>query len=70
MGRLKLRNPFKKREPLECFFCKIPLDSASVFTLQFRSADGIHTNKMCEACSKTFDELADLKDEAYKNDGF
>lgn len=55
---------FKKKNN-ECFFCKINLTEDNTFTLQYSSADGVHTAKMCGECSKTFDELADLKDEAH-----
>jgi hypothetical protein len=55
----------KKKEPLWCFFCKTPIDEESLFTLQYRSFEGLHTLKMCSECSKVFDEMADIKDEAY-----
>lgn len=49
----------------ECFFCKVKLTNENTFTLQYSSSDGIHTAKMCSECAKTFNKLADLKDEAY-----
>lgn len=55
---------FKKKKN-ECFFCKVTLTADNTFTLQYSSAEGVHTAKMCGECSKTFDELADMKDEAF-----
>lgn len=54
-----------KRKPVECFFCKVHLSPETTFTLQYSSADGVHQEKICGECSKTFDEIADLKEEAY-----
>lgn len=54
-----------KKKQNECFFCKVKLTPENTFTLQYSSADGVHTAKMCGECSKTFDEMADMKDEAY-----
>ena len=54
----------KKRKE-ECFFCKVPLTKENTFTLQYSSAEGVHIAHMCGECSKTFDELADMKDEAF-----
>ena len=56
---------FLKRAKKECFFCKVALSAGNSFTLQYSSAEGVHTATMCGECSKTFDELADLKDKAY-----
>ena len=56
---------FLKKKVKECFFCKVNLSADNSFTLQYSSADGVHTATMCGECSKTFDELADLKDRAY-----
>ena len=56
---------FLKKKKNECFFCNVKLVADNTFTLQYSSAEGVHTAKMCGECSKTFDELADLKDEAY-----
>jgi len=56
---------FLKKKVKECFFCKVSLSAGNSFTLQYSSADGVHTATMCGECSKTFDELADLKDKAY-----
>ena len=56
---------FLKKKKNECFFCKVTLAEGNTFTLQYSSADGVHTAKMCGECSKTFDELANLKEEAY-----
>lgn len=55
---------FKKKKN-ECFFCKVTLTADNTFTLQYSSAEGVHTAKMCGECSKTFDELADMKDKAF-----
>lgn len=55
---------FKKNNKV-CFFCKVGLTEENTFTLQYSSADGVHTAKMCSECSRTFDELANLKEEAY-----
>ena len=55
----------KKKVNLTCFFCNILLDEKSAFTLQYKSIEGLHTQKMCKDCSKIFDELADMKEEAY-----
>jgi hypothetical protein len=43
----------------------VKLTSDNTFTLQYSSADGVHTAKMCGECSKTFDELAEIKEEIY-----
>lgn len=56
---------FLKKKKHECFFCKVKLAADNTFTLQYSSAEGVHTAKMCGECSKTFDELADIKEEAY-----
>jgi hypothetical protein len=56
---------FLKKKQHECFFCKVKLTSDNTFTLQYSSADGVHTAKMCGECSKTFDELAEIKEEIY-----
>lgn len=56
---------FLKKKKKECFFCNVSLTADNSFTLQYSSADGVHTAIMCGECSKTFDELADLKDRAY-----
>jgi len=45
---------FLKKKKHECFFCKVKLTSDNTFTLQYSSADGVHTAKMCGDCSKTF----------------
>lgn len=63
--RLILKHTGKDVYKKECFFCKIELTPENTFTLQYSSADGMHTAYMCEPCSKTFDELADMKDEAF-----
>ncbi len=55
---------FKKKNK-ECFFCKVELSEENTFTLQYSSADGVHTAKMCGECSKIFDEMADIKEELY-----
>jgi RNase P subunit RPR2 len=55
---------FKKKKR-ECFFCKVKLTEGNTFTLQYSSAEGVHTESMCGECAKTFDELADIKEEAY-----
>lgn len=49
----------------ECFFCKVKLTEENTFTLQYSSADGVHTAKMCGECSKIFDDMADIKEELY-----
>jgi RNase P subunit RPR2 len=56
---------FKKKKREECFFCKVNLAEETTFTLQYSSAEGVHTAVMCGECAKTFDELADMKEEAY-----
>lgn len=61
---MKLPKLFSKK-PKTCFFCQVSLSEGNSFTLQYASAEGVHTAKMCGVCSKTFDELADMKDEAY-----
>jgi hypothetical protein len=55
---------FFSRKPKVCFFCKTDLKESSTFTLQYSSAEGLHSEKMCSECAKTFDEFADIKDEA------
>jgi len=55
---------FKKNRE-ECFFCKVGLTEENTFTLQYSSAEGVHIASMCGECAKTFDELADIKEEAY-----
>lgn len=49
----------------DCFFCKVPLTPDNTFTLQYSSSEGTHIAYMCGECSKTFDEFADMKDEAF-----
>lgn len=56
---------FLKKKKSSCFFCSVNLTEDNTFTLQYSSAEGVHTAKMCGECAKTFDELADLKEEAY-----
>jgi hypothetical protein len=56
---------FRKKKSKECFFCNVKLAADNTFTLQYSSAEGVHTAKMCGECSKTFDELAEIREEAY-----
>lgn len=56
---------FLKKKDAECFFCKVKIKNDNTFTLQYTSAEGVHTAKMCGECSKTFDELAEIREEAY-----
>jgi hypothetical protein len=56
---------FFSKKPETCFFCQVTLSADNTFTLQYSSAEGVHTAKMCGVCSKTFDELADMKEELY-----
>lgn len=56
---------FLKKKKSECFFCKVNLTADNTFTLQYSSAEGVHTAKMCGECAKTFDELAEIREEAY-----
>jgi hypothetical protein len=63
-GIFDMLDIFKKKTK-QCFFCKTELDAKDTFTLQYSSAEGVHTESMCGECAKTFDELADIKEEAY-----
>lgn len=63
-----LKNIFKK-EPKKCFGCSSELEPGKEYTIQYNTADGLFTQKVCEACSVVFDELHDIKNEAY-NDRF
>lgn len=56
---------FFSKKPKVCFFCKVELNENNTFTLQYSSAEGMHSASMCGECSKTFDELADMKEEMY-----
>lgn len=56
---------FLKKKKHDCFFCKAKLAADNTFTLQYSSAEGVHTTKMCGECSKTFDDLAEIREEAY-----
>lgn len=56
-----------KKKPKECFFCKTDLKEQEIFTLQYSSKEGLHSEKMCSECAKVFNEIADTMEEA--NDG-
>jgi hypothetical protein len=60
-----LSSIFRKKEktPKECFFCKMNLDQQEVFTLQYSSQEGLHSQSMCAECAKTFNELSETAEE-------
>jgi hypothetical protein len=53
----------KKEEAKECFFCKMDLSQQEVFTLQYSSLEGLHSQRMCAECAKTFNELSETAEE-------
>jgi hypothetical protein len=56
---------FFKKTPKACFFCKTELEKSDTYTLQYTSSEGVHSQKMCAACAKVFDEMIDTMEEPH-----
>jgi hypothetical protein len=56
---------FKKKQQNKCFFCKIDLNKSKIYTLQYTSSEGMHSQKICEDCAKVFNELIDTMEEPF-----
>jgi len=63
-GIFDMLNLFNKK-PKVCFFCKTELDTKDTYTIQYTSSEGIHTEKICDACAKVFDEMIDTMEESH-----
>lgn len=57
-----LSDVFKKNKK-DCFFCKVELKKEETFTLQYSSKDGLHSEKICNECATTLNEMVDTMDE-------
>jgi hypothetical protein len=63
-GIFDMLNLFKKKTK-QCFLCKTELDTKDTYALQYTSSEGLHTQKICGACAKVFDEMIDTMEEAH-----
>lgn len=62
----RIKNLFSK-STIECFYCFVPVDKKTAFSVKLNTADGPHTIMACPACAADVNDVLKAIEEV-KND--